>query len=142
MASPGSWWLCLAAVFGVTGLACSDSLSQPALDPCPGDTVTVQAGTGVTPLFTWTPDCGVAFLEVYPAAGGASRWTVYATEESGDNPIRTGVRYGMTPSRGVTVGGPLPLAQGTEYAIRVSRRLCDQGGSCILQDAGRTTFQP
>lgn len=135
--------LLLTVALAAGSLACSDPTSQPALDPCPGDSVTLQAGSGVTPLFTWSPDCGVAFLEVYPAAGGASRWTVYADSSSADeNPIRTGVRYGMRPRHGVTVGGPFPLARGTDYTIRVSRLLCDQGLLCVLTDAGHLTFQP
>lgn len=94
-------------------------------------------------LFTWSPACGVAFLEVYPAEGGGALWTVYAEAGTGPtNPIRSGIRYGMTPSQGMTVAGPQSLVRGTEYAMRVSRLLCDQGVSCILQDAGSVTFRP
>jgi hypothetical protein len=135
--------LLLTVALAAGTLACSDPTGQPALEPCPGDSVTLEAGSGVTPLFTWSPDCGVAFLEVYPAAGGGSRWTVYADSSSAaENPIRTGVRYGMTPRHGVTVAGPLPLAPGTAYTIGVSRLLCDQGLLCTLAAAGHVTFQP
>jgi hypothetical protein len=127
----------------VTSLRCSDSPSQPPLEPCPGDTVTLQASAGLTPLFTWLPTCGVAFLEVYPEPGGAALWTIYAESGSGPrNPIPTGIRYGTTPLNARTVAGPQPLQLGTAYRVRVSRLVCDQGELCTLQAAGDVLFQP
>jgi hypothetical protein len=130
-------------VFAVTSLTCSDSPSEPRFEPCPGDAVTIEASTGLTPLFTWTPACGIAFLEVYPAPGGGALWTVYAESGAGpENPIPSGVRYGTTPLRGHTVAGPQPLQAGHSYSVRVSRLLCDQGVLCTLQHAGDVSFQP
>jgi hypothetical protein len=127
----------------MVALACSDSPSQPTIEPCPGDTVAVQASPGSIPLFTWEPACGVGFLEVFPAAGGGALWTVYGDSDTGsENPILSGVRYGSTPSRAHTVAGPQPLQAGTPYRVRVSRLLCDQGVLCTLQDAGAADFQP
>jgi hypothetical protein len=123
--------------------SCSDSPAETIVEPCPSDALTVQASAGLTPLFTWQPACGVAFLMVYPAAGGGSLWTVYGDSEgASDNPIPSGVRYGRTPDRGNTVAGPEPLRRGTEYQVQVSRRLCDQGELCILQDVGGVSFRP
>jgi hypothetical protein len=133
----------LTALSLVAGTACSDAPSQPILEPCPDENVTLQAESGVTPLFTWDPACGVAFLEVYPAIGGSALWTVYGvTGSASDNPIPSGVRYGKTPVSGNTVAGPEALQAGTEYHVRVGRRLCDQGQLCILHDVGSVAFQP
>lgn len=130
-------------IVAVTILACSDSPSEPRFEPCPGEAVTMEVSAGLTPLFTWTPACGMAFLEVYPAAGGSALWTVYAESGAGpENPIPSGVRYGTTPLRGHTVAGPQPLQAGDSYRARVSRMLCDQGALCTLQHAGDASFQP
>ena len=98
--------LLLAALAG-TSLNCSDSPSEPTFEPCPGDAVTVTVSAGLTPLFTWTPACGVAFLQVFPAAGGGNLWTVWADSGS-ENPIPSGVRYGTTPVSSQTVADPQP----------------------------------
>ena len=102
--------LLLAALAG-TSLTCSDSPSEPTFEPCPGDAVTVTVSAGPTPLFTWTPACGVAFLQVFPAAGGGNLWTVWADSGS-ENPIPSGVRYGTTPVSSQTVAGPQPCNRG------------------------------
>ncbi len=131
------------AFLAATSLTCSDSPSEPTFEECPGDAVTLTASAGLTPLFTWAPACGIAFLEVYPRDGGGALWTVYA--ESGadlENPIASGVRYGATPSAGHTVAGPEPLQAGSPYSVRVSRMICDQGELCILQVAADVSFQP
>jgi len=136
---PGRFLLLAAVAFALT---CSDS-SEPTLEHCPGDTVAVQVAAGMTPFFTWLPACGVAFLEVYPSSGGGALWTVYADSGRGsENPIPSGVRYGITPQHGRTVAGPQQLQSGTMYEIRFSRLLCDQGVLCTLQHAGSASFQP
>jgi hypothetical protein len=120
-------------------LSCSDS-AAPSFESCPGDTVTMEVVAGSNPSFGWSPACGVAFIEVYPEAGGSAVWTVYADSGiAADNPIASGVRYGLTPSRARTVAGPQPLQSGTRYAVRISRLLCD--GICYSQQAGQVTFQ-
>jgi hypothetical protein len=127
----------------VASLTCSDSPSGPIYEPCPGDAVTLQVSPGLTPLFTWTPACGVAFLEVYTAGGGAALWTAYAG--SGPRPqnlIPSGVRYGITPPRGRTVDGPQPLQAGNFYDVGVGRMVCDQRAVCELYLAAERTFQP
>jgi hypothetical protein len=127
---------------GVT-VSCSDTPAAPAFEPCPGDTVTMEVVAGLTPpTFRWSPRCGVSFLEVYPEAGGSALWTVYADSGRGpENPIASGVQYGVTPARAQTVGGPEPLLSGIAYTVRVSRLLCEQGVLCILSDAGHVNFQ-
>jgi hypothetical protein len=141
MSSP-SRLLLLMGGLTAAGLACSGSPHQPAFEVCPGDMVTVSVGPGTTPSFTWTPACGVGFLEVFPAPSDPAAWTVYAAPGSGENPIPSGVQYGVTPLEGQTVAGPEALAAGTSYRVRVARLICDQGVLCTLQDAGAATFQP
>jgi hypothetical protein len=132
----------LLAALAVTSLRCSNSPSQPTFEPCAGETVTMQVSPGLTPLFTWSPTCGVGFLEVYPAVGGAALWTVSAESDAGpENPISSGVRYGTTPLHARTVAGPEPLQSGTAYQVRVSRLVCDQGVLCTLHHAGDISFQ-
>ncbi len=131
----------LSFALGAT-VSCSDTPAAPTFDPCPGDSVTMEVAAGPTPSFAWSPACGVAFIEVYPEAGGSALWTVYADSGTGaDNPIPSGVRYGVTPSRARTVAGPQVLQSGTAYAVRISRLLCEQGTLCRLQDAGYVTFR-
>ncbi len=129
--------------FAITSLTCSDSPSEPRFVACPEDVVTMEASGGLTPLFTWTPACGVAFLEVYPSAGGGALWTIQSEAGTNpENPIRSGVRYGVTPAGGHTLAGPQSLQAGSSYTVRVSRLVCDQGELCILQHAGDVSFQP
>lgn len=102
--------------------------------------MTMEVVPGSNPSFKWSPACGMAFLEVYPEAGGSALWTVYADSGLGaDNPIASGVRYGLTPSGARTVAGPQPLQSGTRYAVRINRLLCD--GLCYSNQAGQVTFQ-
>jgi hypothetical protein len=85
----------------------------------------------------------MGFLEVFPASGGGTLWTVYGDSATGsENPIPSGVRYGSTRLHAHTVAGPQPLQSGTTYQVRVSRLLCDQGVLCTLQHAGAADFQP
>jgi hypothetical protein len=140
---PTAWRVFLLALLAAGSLTCSDSPTQPIVEPCPGDTVEMRVSAGLTPLFTWAPNCGVGFLEVYPASGGGALWTIYAeTAASSDNPIPSGVRYGRTPSDAETAAGPQPLESGSTYRVRVSRLICHQGELCTLQDAGAADFQP
>ncbi len=123
----------------IATFSCSDA-AAPSFEPCPGDTVTMEVVAGPNPFFTWSPACGMAFLEVYPEAGGSALWTVYADSGTGaDNPIASGVRYGSTPARARTVAGPEALRSGTGYTVRINRLLCD--GICYSQQAGHVTFQ-
>jgi hypothetical protein len=133
---PAAFTLCLLLA------SCSDSPLEP-VEECPDNQVSVTVGQGVTPTFTWAPACGIASLNVFPAAGGPSLWVLYSGPHAADNPFRSGIRYGRAPAGALEVTRPSPLISGTEYTILVYRYLSEgSGGPGALLSAGSATFRP
>lgn len=122
--------------------SCSDSPQAVPLEDCPENQVSVTVSPGSVPTFTWAPSCGIASLDVFPAAGGSSLWVLYSGEQAAENPFRSGIRYGHAPSGALQVTGPAPLVSGTDYTILVYRYLSDSGALGILHQAGSATFRP
>jgi hypothetical protein len=77
--------------------ACSDSPQEPALEECPDNQVSLAVSEGPTPTFSWAPQCGMASLDLFPSAGGASLWVLYSGEQAAANPFRSGIVYGHAP---------------------------------------------
>ena len=97
-----------------------------------------------TPVFTWSPACGMAALQVFATTGsGSSGWSLFTGARAAENPLRSGIRYGEAPPEALEPGPATDLVPGTEYTVVVSRWLDfnepGEGGSLLPQ--GSATFQ-
>ena len=93
----------------VASASCSDSTGTGSF-PCNG-TVTASASAGRTPTFTWSPACLVSAIQVQD--NGSDMWFV-STPGAG---IRSGTKYGSTPSGAIVGQAPLGLVTGTTYDL-------------------------
>ncbi len=92
--------------------ACSkDSTDVTGVPTCTSG-VSVAASAGVTPNFTWTPNCSVAGLFVQRVSDGKNMWTVSTT----DTPLKSGITYGDESIPGTT-SAALTLSVGTQYRV-------------------------
>lgn len=121
---------------------CATSPTVVAFGFCPDNNVTVHVAPGYSPVFSWSPSCGISALTVFAESDVNALWTVYGSASSNDNPIESGVRYGQTPASGRTVAGPLQLQRGVTYRVQVRRVICDPGSPCFAMAAGEARFQP
>ena len=112
-------------------VACSDS-----------QVVTVHVDPGLTPQFTWTPSCGMASLRVLPDTGSGGGWVLYSGAAAADNPLPSGIRYGIVPPRGLAPADAAPLVRGVQYHVVVYRWLGPAGGPGSLFDRGSVAFTP
>jgi hypothetical protein len=131
-----------AALLIATGneFSCSAPPTAVVMSSCASTKVTVVVSTGPVPIYSWSPSCGVSFLMVQTDGGGSALWTVYGNSTT-DNPIGSGVRYGLTPAEARTVAGPEPLRSGVTYRVVVSRLVCESAGPCTLELAGDAQFR-
>ena len=94
------------------------------------------------PVFTWTPACGMASLQVFPTDGGPSTWVLYTGSNAEQNPLRSGVRYGVAPPETIEPTPATGLAAGTNYAVLVYRWIGEPGGNLgSIFERGSATFQ-
>ncbi len=119
----------LALVLGAAG--CSDSSAPDCTGP-----VTLTAGTGTSPSFSWSPDCQLEGLAV--TGPGGVLWNVEST--SGTNTISPSVRYGSTPKGARVVTAATALAAGVTYQVTAYRYDDRQGGT--IESGGATAFTP
>jgi hypothetical protein len=122
--------------------ACSDSPQEPALEECPDNQVSLAVSEGPTPTFSWAPQCGMASLDLFPSAGGASLWVLYSGEQAAANPFRSGIVYGHAPPGALEVTGPAPLSAGTDYTVILYRCSGEAGGCGARLQAGVARFRP
>jgi hypothetical protein len=116
----------LLLVLVVAGLACGDA-TAPA---CTGQ-VTLTTSTSRTPVFTWTPNCGVASLSMAtpPSAGLVN---FYWNITSADARIESGVRYGRVPAGAVEVEPARPLPSGVQIGVQVTNASHQTIGATVL----------
>lgn len=80
----------------------------------------LSVGPGLTPTFTWSPDCVVS--RVYVVRGditvGEPVWEVELS--SGQPAFSSGVVYGTAPRGTLVRHGPVPLEAGASYVVSVS----------------------
>ena len=125
-------------------LACSDGVEPTPIVPCGDDQeVEVLVSADKTPVFTWSPACGMASLEVRPTTGsGGSTWLLFTGPRAAENPLRSGIRYGEAPPEALEPGPATELMPDTEYAVVVSRWVDfgEPGGGGSLLPQGEATF--
>ena len=92
--------------------ACSKDSTDVTGTPACTSGVSVAAGSGTTPKFTWTPNCSVAGLFVQRVSDGVNMWTVSTT----DTPLKSGISYGDETIPGTT-SAALTLTAGTQYRV-------------------------
>src|SRR5918997_3306730 len=135
----------LTSTLATLTLACSDGVEPTPIVPCAHDQeVEVLVSSDKTPVFTWSPACGMASLEVRPTTGSSfSGWTLFTGPRAAENPLRSGNRYGEAPPEAVEPGPATELVPDTEYSVVVSRWVdfdeSGAGGSLLPQ--GSATFQ-
>ncbi len=131
----------LLAALPFASLACSDS-AEPGFEDCSESSVTIEVSAGLTPTFSWSPACGVAFLYVTQGEGNILWMLRAATGTSIPNPIASGLRYGRTPRHGHVWEGPEPLQAGRVYEVYVGRRRCELSDACNPWVVGALQFIP
>lgn len=119
--------------------ACSEDSDAVAPLECDHDQdVLVNVEQELLVRFTWEPGCGMASILV---TGGGGGWVVYSGANSPDNPIASGVVYGVAPKGTLEPSPATPLVSGEEYVVTVSRWLGEPGGPGSLFPAGSAYFQ-
>jgi len=102
----------------VTLAACGDDddpVAPNAPAACTGN-VTVTVSAGLTPTFSWTPECSVVALIV--EQGADDQWNVIAGADPGFGPS---VVYGARPTGSAQVGAMTPLRAGVNYTVTLFR---------------------
>ncbi len=132
----------LAFTLAALTLACSDGVEPTPIVPCADDQeVEVLVSADQTPVFTWSPACGMASLQVFPTMGDPTAgWVLYTGSRAPENPLRSGVRYGEAPPEALEPGPATALVPDTEYTVVVYRWLGESGGPGSLFLQGAATF--
>lgn len=106
-------------------MSCSAAL-EPAIACDADQLVAVSISSGASPVFSWAPACGVASLSVVTTVHDAtSGWVLYSGARAVDNPLRSGIRYGVRPSAAVEPAPAAALMAGAIYEVTVSRWVGD-----------------
>lgn len=134
----GAWLLVL------QGLACNHApRTVPAraavshgIPECEGSIV-VLATPGVTPHFTWIPDCRLRSLAVQTAdARHMDLWVVNIREPGS---FSSGVTYGEAPAGAKVCVGPRTLRHGESYLLTIRNVMHD---GTIIAAEGTLAFSP
>ena len=135
----------LTSTLAALTLACSDGVEPTPIVACADDQeVEVLVSADKTPIFTWSPACGMASLQVFATMGsGTSGWILFTGPRAAENPLRSGIRYGHAPPEALEPGPATDLVPDTEYTVVVSRWLDfgEPGGGGSLLPQGSATFQ-
>jgi len=120
-------------------LGCSDGPGLRPVDPCaPDQEVELSVSAELAPLFTWTPSCGMASLQVWDH-NHTSGWSLFTGSRAAQNPLQSGIRYGEAPPLALEPGPPAPLVNGT-YMVTVYRWIGDASGGSLIP-VGEATFE-
>lgn len=137
--APRTAWRIAIGAAACLSLSCNDTTGSVA---CTDEIVTVSVSGGLEPVFTWSPACGMASIQVQPDTPNAGGWAIYSGQHSAENPLGSGIRYGHRPSLAVEPAPPRPLVSGVAYTVSVARWVADGHGSGALFIAGSATFRP
>lgn len=123
-------------------VSCGDGFEPTPIQPCDADQeVAVVVESGPQPIFRWSPACGMASLQVFPADGTiTSGWAIYTGSRASENPLRSGVRYGDLPEEALQPAPATPLEPEKEYTVTVYRWTGDANSGALVPE-GMTTFQ-
>jgi hypothetical protein len=111
------------AILGIVAASgCGDSADP--VPPCgafgSATAPELSVGAGLTPTFTWSPNCVVTRLYVTRGdlSFGEPVWDVeLPSDPSG---FASGVVYGRAPRGAIVRSGPVPLEAGAGYVVSVS----------------------
>jgi hypothetical protein len=117
-------------------LGCSDEIGPDELPECAGP-VSIEITPGMTPTFSWTPRCRLAFLVVEIDVSGSELWSILTR---GENALAPPVTYGDPPAGAETLTPPGPLTSGTAYRVAVARWTGPDGDDG--ESVGAKTFEP
>ena len=111
------WHNALASALLVAAVACGDDSMEPEM--CTAETGSVTASvdvSGTAPVFSWDPDCAVAWLLV--EEGSSDVWFIESSPTQA-NLISPPITFGATslPAGVQTSYGPDPLVRGTSYEL-------------------------
>lgn len=112
--------------------SCGGTTDAP-LEPCDAGGVFPAASAGLTPDFTWSPQCLAAALLVSDS-GGTIVWAI----EADISIIAPGIGYGELPTDVNETTPPVTLVDNRSYAVGVYRR--DINGD--LSVIGAAAFRP
>jgi hypothetical protein len=123
-----------AAALIVTGFGCGASTVAPV--GC-AQTVDVVVSNETTPLFSWTPPCGVSYLgvETVPPTGNGIPETFWSFSVPENQPVGPWIRYGQAPARAHIGVAAKPLVAGN-YRITVVQTV----GGDVLEGGGEALF--
>lgn len=110
--------------FAVLGLAlaaagCNDpiyAIDPGDVAPC-GNVSTVNTSEGLTPSFSWLPECGAGLLSIHPVDDTTTLWKV----SNVDNKMLPPIRYGTPPETGSQEAVAIPLETGKGYRLRLAK---------------------
>lgn len=111
-------------------LGCHDATAPIAPQGCVGP-VKIAVLTEPTPVFGWSPACGVSMVWVVtvPSSPGESEESRWAFSVPENTPVGPGLRYGVTPAGATTWTPAHVLVPGTAYRVRVMQTL---GGDVVV----------
>jgi hypothetical protein len=111
----------LLAGLAVAVVACDDG-SGPGDGACDAVTPLSIDGAGNPPNITWTPECGVARVEVIrldnDGAGPDTDETVWRIQSS-TNSINPTIQYGVAPAGTTEIVPEVTLVSGEQYSVRI-----------------------
>ena len=99
---------------------CSDGAGPGPIQSCASDQeVNVTVSNNEVPLFTWDPPCGLSSLTVWDQ-NQTSGWVLFTGSRSAENPLRSGIRYGVAPPEALEPAPASPLTSDS-YTVTVYR---------------------
>ena len=121
----------------LTTLACRETTAPVAREGCVGP-VQMAVRTESTPVFSWSPGCGVSHLWVVtvPSAPGVSEEIMWSFSLPESTPIGPGIRYGDTPIGIRFWTPPRALVAGASYRVRVMQTV----GEDVVVAGGEKVF--
>jgi hypothetical protein len=96
-------------------LGCQDDPTGSERPPLCTAIASVGVSSGLTPTFSWTPDCGANFLVVLVSGEPGIQWGIQSF--AGD--VLSPVTYGQAPLRTTVTDGPIPLEVGGSYEVLI-----------------------
>lgn len=132
----------LLAGLSLVVLACDDG-SGPSDGACDGPTPLTVDGAGTPPNISWTPDCGVAEVEVIrldnDADGPDINETVWRVQTP-TNSMNPTIQYGLVPAGATEIVPDATLVSGEQYSVVI--RVFDATQGVYFLQASATFTRP